>query len=299
MARSEIRETLALVGDLRELATQGKLGETEREVATKQRLLKIAAEISACLARFEERQAPAAARAVNADPETREIRLTALGRVTAEVGYQLNNLLALASTRLELIDISLRAGDREKALANSALAREYLRQVEVLALRLTDFSEQPVQSMRSDLNRIVRNTVSFVRLLAPYENIEFETNLGGDLPAVFLDPPRWHQLLLSLFANAADAVGRRKGEGGRIRVSTAVDPSTGRIVLRVRDEGRGIAPQDLPRLFEPGFTTKGAGREGLGLTTCRRIVEEAGGTIALASEPGRGTTVTITLPAVR
>ncbi|MFH1679990.1 MAG: hypothetical protein ABIH26_05025, partial [Candidatus Eisenbacteria bacterium] len=217
MANAEIRETLALVGDLRDLAKEARLGETEKEVAAKERLLRIASQIADSLERFEGGLAGVPAEAAGKkDLESTQVRLTALGRVTAEVGYRLNNFLALASTRLELMDISLRSGDKEKALANSALARDYLHQVEALALRLTDFSVQPVQTMRTGLNRIVRNTVSFARLLAPYENIEFETDLAGDLPVAFIDPPRWHQLLLSLFANAADAIGRRKGEGGRI-----------------------------------------------------------------------------------
>ncbi|RPJ46451.1 MAG: hypothetical protein EHM19_04175, partial [Candidatus Latescibacterota bacterium] len=187
------------------------------------------------------------------DDPTRS-RLVALGRVTAEVGYQLNNLLALASTRIDLVEIALRAEDEAKAIQNSRLAREYLKQVEALAVRLMDLSEQPAQTMRGDLNGIVRNTVSFARLLSAYEHIDFELDLTAELPPVLVDPARWQQLLLSLFANAAEAVGRRKGEGGRIRIATSVDFARAHVLLFVRDEGRGIASQHLPHVFEAGFT---------------------------------------------
>jgi signal transduction histidine kinase len=296
MAEADIRETLALVGDLRDLAKETKLGETEKEVAAKRRLLRIASEISDCLTRLEERLRYAPADSHSREREARRNRLIVLGRVTAEVGYQLNNFLALASTRLELMEIALQSGDKEKALANTRLARDYLRQVEALSVRLTDFSEEPAQALRGDLNGIVRNTVSFARLLASYENIDFELDLAGGLPPVFVDPSQWQQLLISLIANAADAVGRRKGEGGRIRVATSHDPEKGCVLLVVRDEGCGIAPEHLPRVFDPGFTTRAGAREGLGLTTCKRIVEEARGAIELASTPGRGTTVSIRLP---
>jgi signal transduction histidine kinase len=300
MARSHVRDTHALVDDLRELAREASLGGSEGEAEAKRRLQLLATEISDCLARLESRLAASPSPAPSApDPlDGKRDRLVALGRVTAEVGYQLNNLLALASTRLELMEIALRQEETGKAVANSGLAREYLRQAEALAVRLMDLSEQPAEKLRGDLNAIVRNTVTFVRLLAAYENIDFELDLSGNLPAVLVDPARWQQLLLSLIANAADAVGRRKGEGGRIRIATSVDSAETHVHLFVRDEGRGIAAQHLPRVFDPGFTTKAGGREGLGLTTCRRIVEEAGGTIKVASERGRGTTVLISLPAL-
>jgi signal transduction histidine kinase len=297
MAQSEIRETLARVGDLRDLVRDANLGNGGKDVEAQKRLLRIVSEISDFLGRLEHRLEAEGAPRCAPEREATRGRLVALGRITAEVGSQLNGLLASAATRLDLVEISLQGGDEEKALANTSLTREYLREVEALAMRLVDCSERPPQEARSDLNAIVRGAVSFARLLTAYENIELETDLAANLAPVRIDPPRWQQLLLSLVANAADAVGRRRGEGGRIRITTRNDPSGNRVILLVRDEGRGVPRDLLPRVFEAGFTTKGRGREGLGLTTCRRIAEEAGGTIELASEPGRGTTVTIALPA--
>lgn len=297
MSHTDIVEALALVGDLRILARDADLGVPEKEVEARRRLLAITDEISRRLAELE---GPAEGGATDGDDRRiEEKRLAALGRVTAEVGYQINNLLALLATRMELADLCLREGDSKRALSNFCLARDYLHQVETLSVRLMDFSGAPARPLRSDLNEIVRATVDFVRLLDPYENIEFETELAGDLPQVIVDPARWQQLLLSLIANAADAVGRRKGEGGRIRVATTHRSADARVVLTVRDEGRGIAAEDLPRVFDPGFTTKGCSREGLGLSTCKRIVEEGGGSIEIVSEGGRGTTVILTIPTHR
>ena len=246
---------------------------------------------------MEERLGAASTQPTPMERRERLARLAALGKVAAEVGYRMNNLLAVLGTRLELADLCIQNNDRERALSNSQIARESLQKIETLAVRLVDFSGHPSQPIRGDLNSVVQATVSFARLLGPYENIDFDIDLAPDLYPVSIDPARWQQLLLSLFANSAEAVGRRKGEGGHIRISTVNDSSADRIVLTVQDEGKGIAPENLPRLFEPGFTTKGTWREGLGLTTCRRIAEEVGGEMKIESCQGRGTTVIIWIPA--
>ncbi len=299
MSDTEIRETIALVESLREIAGEREWDRKAEEVAGKGRLLQVAAEIAERLARLERRLESA-----YAEPEKRAAgeetaRLVALGRVTAEVGLKINDLLAILATRLDLYEICLKSGEEERARSNLQLVREYLQKVETFAVRLLDFSGQPSRPLPTHLNRIVESTVSFARLLRAYENIEFDADLAVDLPSLTIDPARWQQLLLSLLANAADAVGRRKGEGGRIRIVTRKESGPDRVVLVVQDEGRGIAPHDLPHLFEPGYTTKGAQREGLGLTTCKRIVEESGGRISIDGAPGRGATVTISIPLAR
>jgi two-component system sensor histidine kinase HydH len=83
------------------------------------------------------------------------------------------------------------------------------------------------------------------------------------------------------------------GEGGRLTLTARQHGRLAEIV--VADTGTGIGEADLARIFEPFYTTKARG-SGLGLAICKKIVEEAGGTIAVASEPGKGTTFTVTLP---
>jgi signal transduction histidine kinase len=99
------------------------------------------------------------------------------------------------------------------------------------------------------------------------------------------------QVVVALVANAAAA-----GDGHHVRVTTGAGPDGAR--LTVLDDGAGMAPEVLARAFEPFFTTRPEQRLGLGLTTARIIVERHGGRIELESEPGRGTTATVVLPAV-
>jgi signal transduction histidine kinase len=104
-----------------------------------------------------------------------------------------------------------------------------------------------------------------------------------------------NQVFMNLLTNAAQALGD-KGQGGTIEITTA--HRDGRVEVRIHDDGPGIKPEVLPRIFDPFFTTKDVGQgSGLGLSIVHGILERNGGTIAVDSEVGRGTTFTVTLPA--
>ncbi|MFO7653088.1 MAG: ATP-binding protein [Candidatus Krumholzibacteriia bacterium] len=116
---------------------------------------------------------------------------------------------------------------------------------------------------------------------------------SGDLPPVLCSPARLNQVFLNLLHNAREAL---PAEGGTITVSTRA--AAGRVLVEIADNGAGIPRHLLKRVFEPGFTTKGSGvGTGLGLAIARRLVQEQGGRLRLESEPGRGTTAVVSLPA--
>jgi two-component system NtrC family sensor kinase len=103
------------------------------------------------------------------------------------------------------------------------------------------------------------------------------------------------QVLVNLLVNAADAVAE---EGGEIRISTRIDGSAEEpeVTIAVADDGCGISPQDLDKIYEPFFTTKDQGGTGLGLSVVWGIIEEHGGGIDVSSQVDVGTTFTIHLP---
>ena len=96
---------------------------------------------------------------------------------------------------------------------------------------------------------------------------------------------------MNLFINASQAI-----EGkGEIRIRTRADGT--RVSIQIADNGKGILPEHLPKIFDPGFTTKGTGvGTGLGLSICYNIIQKHKGSITVESEPGKGTEFTITLP---
>ncbi len=291
MTKTDINGTRNLLESLQSIVSGSEHDRAEEDLKAKANLLQITAELSRRLIDLE-----AQLRESPVNESTPAVRLTALGRATAEVGYQINNLLSVIGGRIDVAEMCLESGDSDKALRNIRMAREQCGKVQTMAVALIDFSGEREHRYRSDLNELIRGTVSFSRLLSHYENIEFDLVLGSDLAPLSIDPARWQQLLLSLFANAADAVGKRKGEGGRVHIFTTNMHDKNSVQLVVEDEGRGIAPEDLPSVFEPGFSTKGERSEGFGLAACRTIVEEAGGEIRLESVQGNGARVIIQIP---
>ncbi len=110
---------------------------------------------------------------------------------------------------------------------------------------------------------------------------------------MFADPAQLEQVLLNLLVNGKDALGEG---GGRLRIETRNLPEE-RVLLAVEDDGSGIAPELLDRIFEPFFSTKGgSGHSGLGLASVYGIVEQCGGTIEVKSELGRGSRFEVSLP---
>src|SRR4029077_10330665 len=117
-----------------------------------------------------------------------------------------------------------------------------------------------------------------------------DVRLPADLPAVEVDPLRIRQVLLTPLANAI----RHTPPEGTVAVEVEAQPQ--RILLRVRDSGSGIAPEDLPRIFERFQKGSDSGGSGLGLAIARKLVLAHGGDIRLESTPGKATELTVSLP---
>ena len=113
-----------------------------------------------------------------------------------------------------------------------------------------------------------------------------------DDPTDFVsDPGLLRQIVINLLSNALDAV----DQGGLVALTARSQDD--QVVITVRDTGTGIAPEDLRRIFEPFYTTKGRGKgTGLGLAICRELAKALGGTIAVESTPGQGSAFTVCLP---
>ncbi|MBI3031424.1 MAG: response regulator, partial [Candidatus Rokubacteria bacterium] len=121
--------------------------------------------------------------------------------------------------------------------------------------------------------------------------------LAPDLPQIAGDPHQLQQVVLNLVNNAIQAMTAAHGQG-RLHLTTALSADRSTVRIAVADDGPGIRPEHLSRVMEPFFTTKPQGEgTGLGLAIVQGIVTEHGGTISVESEPGRGATFTVTLPA--
>jgi two-component system NtrC family sensor kinase len=122
--------------------------------------------------------------------------------------------------------------------------------------------------------------------------VDLEQDLG-EIPSITCSPSQVNQVLLNLLTNASQAIDKPRGI---IRIATRREGAD-RIAIEVADNGRGIAPDALPRIFDPFFTTKDVGKgTGLGLTIAYKIASQHGGRIDVHTEVGVGSTFTVVLP---
>ena len=142
-------------------------------------------------------------------------------------------------------------------------------------------------------NQIVDRCIRLVQHQMDILSVQLQLDVADDVPMIHCDPAQIEQVLLALVMNALDAMPR----GGNLLLRTRSLPQSRQVELQVRDDGMGIPPELLPRLFEPFLTTKETGKGvGLGLAISKTIVERHGGQIEVESKPGRGTTFYVFLP---
>jgi two-component system NtrC family sensor kinase len=154
------------------------------------------------------------------------------------------------------------------------------------------------QRSDADLNKLVRSTLSLISHKLKLSDCEADLDLASDLPPVLCDASQMQQVILNLLMNAAEAT-QSKG-GGRVRVTTRVSAAGRDVELVVEDNGEGIAPENLGKVFHPFFTTKPEGKGvGLGLAVLYGIVQAHDGEVDVKSTQGQGTTFTVTLPLSR
>jgi signal transduction histidine kinase len=133
-----------------------------------------------------------------------------------------------------------------------------------------------------------------LRRVGSLEGIDVRLQFDPELPCAAVDPAQLGQILLNLLSNALQAMG--EGGHGTLTVTGEQRPD-GRVCLTVADSGPGIAPDVIPRIFEPLFTTKARGL-GLGLWVSRTLAHANGGDLAVTSRPGDGARFLLTMPSV-
>jgi PAS domain S-box-containing protein len=148
-----------------------------------------------------------------------------------------------------------------------------------------------------DINAVLMSAVTLVSNMIKKSTNRFDVDYGKDLPLLKGNFQRLEQVAINLIQNACQAL---KATDKGIFISTSFDADASHIVMRVKDEGTGIAPETLSQITDPFFTTRQkSGGVGLGLSISSRIIEEHGGSMKFESQPGVGTTVDVILPADR
>lgn len=216
----------------------------------------------------------------------RRERLAQLGEMGAVLAHEIRNPLAGIKGYIQMI------GKKPQDARNVDFAQyvvaEVLRLEELVneLLAYAGAASFPVASI--DPTDLITHTVALVSSEAEQQNVTLFSDCREGLRLVG-NRDKLEQVLLNLAKNSLQAM----PEGGTLRV--AADSSNKNVIITMSDSGQGIPPEVKERIFDPFFTTKARGT-GLGLALCKKFVEEHGGTISVESEPGDGTTVTVTIP---
>jgi PAS domain S-box-containing protein len=223
-------------------------------------------------------------------------KLATMGELAASVAHELNNPLATISLHAEMLLSELAADDPNRPALQ--VIEQEVERMSTLVSNLLLFSRRGHKQISTvNLGEELTNSLDFIQYHLRSHNIHVVNDCATVLPTVQADRQQLHQVFLNLISNAGDAM----PQGGTLTVRSRVGVMGGgqqAVVIEFSDTGAGIQPGDLPKLWEPFYTTKPEGKgTGLGLAICRRIVEEHHGTIEIETDAGRGTTVRITLPA--
>lgn len=226
-------------------------------------------------------------------------RLAAVGMFAAGVAHEVNNPLASISSLVQSL-LPEESDPTRRTTLHTMLAQ--ITRISTTLKDLVNFAHpSTAQRQAVDLNTLITETLRLVSYNKRFRGIALVPELAAELKPAYADPNEIQQVLINLLFNAADAT---QSEGGAIRVVAENHPAGAngepvrKIKVRVIDNGIGIPREHLERIFDPFFTTKlpGSGT-GLGLSLCQRIILGNRGTIKVESEVGKGTMVTVCLPA--
>jgi PAS domain S-box-containing protein len=230
-------------------------------------------------------------------------RLAALGEMAAAIAHEVKNPLA---------SIEVMAGVLKRQMLDHPEALETLGDIikeaklaNAIVVEVLEFV-RPIQLQveRASLEDILKDSITMAEAKMRRGAVSIRTEIAPDVPAILADSHQLRQLFTNLLANAFEALG---GEGhvdiraelvpGEEEPPRGLDPLPAQVAVEIRDNGPGMGPDDLERIFSPFFTTKPQGT-GLGLAIVRKVVDAHDGRITAVSAPGRGAAFKVTLPVV-
>jgi two-component system NtrC family sensor kinase len=217
-------------------------------------------------------------------------KLSSIGLLAAGVAHEVNTPLTGISSYAQMLMQQVPETDPRHMLLQK-IHRQTSR-ASAIVNNLLNFSRvSDALLVPVDLHRVLDDTVQLLEAQLRNTQIEVVRTFEDDVPLVPGNAAKLQQVFMNLILNARDAM----TGGGRLEISTAAADNA--VVIRFRDSGMGIAPENLARIYDPFFTTKQIGQgTGLGLAVSYGIIQDHGGRIAVESRPGEGACFIITLP---
>lgn len=224
-------------------------------------------------------------------------RMTALGELASTTTHEFNNILMTilnyAKMGLRYSDEATRTKSLEKIVAAATRAAKITSTILGMARNRTSRYEP------TDLVTLIEDTLFLLEREMTKYRIAVERRFAANVPRALIDGNQIQQVLINMMINARQAM----PDGGRLTLKVGLDRRSGMVELVIRDYGSGIPEEILPRIFDSHFSTKvvadgsGVGGSGLGLASCKKIIEAHRGRLRVESCVGKGTAFTIKLPA--
>lgn len=221
-------------------------------------------------------------------------KLVAMGKLSGIVGHEIRGPIGTIKNSIEFLNIRLGKNMDEKVKRHLDILREEVNRSDKIISDILNFGrvKEPSLTME-DVNKIVDDSIK--RLVVP-ANIEIATEHGMDLPLIKADVSQIQRVFSNIMLNAIQAM----PSGGNLVISTRVASREKRVErehveIEFKDTGDGISEENLEKIFEPLFSTRGKGT-GLGLAVCQNIIHAHQGMIEVESEVGRGTVFRVKLP---
>ena len=225
-------------------------------------------------------------------------RLAAMGQTIATLSHHIKNILQGIRGGSYLIEMGLSSHDESVLRKGWKIVEKNQHKISALVMDMLTFSKQREPDlMPADLNDMVADVVELAQAQAGEMKVELAWQPYAALPRLVFDPEGMHRAVLNLVTNAIDAAAEAE-RPGRVRVHTDYVPRDALVSIVVEDNGAGIAPDQLDKLFSPFISSKKGRGTGLGLPVSQKIVVEHGGKIVVASTPGQGSIFTVQIPAV-
>ncbi len=220
-------------------------------------------------------------------------RVIAMGQVMAGLSHDIRNMLHSMQAGMYLLESGLEKADIERASEAYPILGSAMERVSGLVLDMLDFSmNRPPRRESVDVNHLVGEIITANKPLAGDREIELISSLDPAMREIPIDSTGLFRCLSNLVTNAMEAI----GEGGTIKLITKWCAQEVGISISVQDSGPGISEQDIPRLFDALFTTKGSKGTGLGLAVTKKIIEEHFGSVEVRSAPTEGSEFILRLP---
>jgi signal transduction histidine kinase len=226
--------------------------------------------------------------------ESSDEQMAAIGKLAAGIAHEIRNPLNTISLTCRYIERILAKTELEAPLRDDVnrnfevISSEVGRLTRTLDSFLLLAPPESMQLTGTDLDNVVDEALTLFRRDLDMHHVELERGRAGPI-RVSADPERLCQVFANIVRNAIEAM----PDGGRLSVATGVEADRARVTFT--DTGCGIGPQNLPRVFEPYFTTKRSGL-GIGLALSLKTMAAHGGTIEASSQAGRGARFTVVLP---